>query len=78
MILRSFGAHRGGVAVLHLVSIFLANSSVILLCGYFCHVWQLQYEIVRVVRINKHYVLYIESGICSPLPAVGSQIWEGF
>ncbi len=41
------------------------------------HVWQLPYEIVRVLMI-KHYAIYIESGICSPLLAVGSQIWGGF
>ena len=26
----------------------------------------------------KHYAIYIESGICSPLLDVGSQIWGGF
>ncbi len=46
-------------------------------CFLLCHVWQLPVEIVRVLMF-KHYVLYIESGICSPLLAVGSQIWGGF
>jgi hypothetical protein len=41
------------------------------------HVWQLPYKIVRVLMI-KHYAIYIERGICSPLLDVSSQIWGGF
>ncbi len=53
--------------------LFIGSKEVFLLR----HVWQLPYEIVKVLMI-KHYAIYIESGICSPLLAVGSQIWGGF